>query len=820
MDTNELFDELSDELSALVDKYKIFDPNATTEGETYVVIPQNGNPEIVINDHVTLAHGTTLIFAGGKITGSGTLTGDYTRLVAPITQIFGKDITVDGIWEMDRAYPQWFGARNDISSAEFCLLREACEAAANQNKLDAESIKKDIETARNNALKQLDAWNVDSSDAINKAMKLKHAGEVFLPKGEYAICKTLQVPHGIVLRGELADYRNNTISQWKQDEESKIWEHNEIALIDGDYPLGGDTPSTNLLSYYKLGTVIRPLNTNYPLSVDSNGTPITSFDNNFAIIINPNIHPFIDHTPDASSEEHTDTRGDHNDAWEQGYPHSLTTIRDIQLSNYWTATPSMRGIYAIGGMKIENISWDQFVQAVATPNNMYCDGKTIINCEFNAPTGCIFKDFVFGKFVGSDEIIKHFVQDAKEYYAFDLGGLGDKLYFHRNHLPMGEIAGGLRLSYSFGAQISCNIINDNITFSDCKGISFSANHCESGIQVEISNSQIGFSDNYFHKGKKPTFLIHDNNARGSVNVQSSTVDLRNNCLVFMDHEDTDSILYIENISPYDIQTDGFVSLSIQNTYRYRLPRNAGGNIHPCGLAILKEIWTEGVAEPELIPFTEFNNLSYLLSGNSLLKPNFHIVHNHVVNNTQFLRGSAMANGGVKWFIDQGTYSYYMQTIWDRKRLIGSTAQVLGNFKLGEIDSESKLPTGFLLNFGAHWLDGPSDGNGNQAMIRLMRTRTSGNAIYHSVEVPVCGTRFLYDNGISVCGFKWQLDSQIDELPVNTMIQSIHFVGDNVVCKGTACPTVGEWTIGDIVYNTGTASNNALWIYTANGWQAR
>lgn len=790
MDTNELFDELSDELSALVDKYKIFDPNATTEGETYVVIPQNGNPEIVINDHVTLAHGTTLIFAGGKITGSGTLTGDYTRLVAPITQIFGKDITVDGIWEMDRAYPQWFGARNDISSAEFCLLREACEAAANQNKLDAESIKKDIETARNNALKQLDAWNVDSSDAINKAMKLKHAGEVFLPKGEYAICKTLQVPHGIVLRGELADYRLNTTTN--------------AQLPNGDYPLGGDSTPDNLSSYYKLGTIIRPLNTNYPLSVDSNGTPITSFDNNFAIVINPNIHP----------------NENHNTKWEQEFPSAYTTIRDIHFINFWTETPSMRGIYAIGGMKLENLHWSQFVQAVATPNDMYCDGKTIINCGFSAPTGCIFNDFVFDTLVGKDKVVKRFAQDTKEYYAFDLVGLGDNLYFHRNHLSMGEIVGGLRLSYSFGAQISCNIINDNIAFYDCKGISFSANHCESGIQVKISNSQIGFSDNYFHKGKKPTFLIHDNNARGSVNVQSSTVDLRNNCLVFMDHEDTDSILYIGNISPYDIQTDGFVSLSIQNTYRYRLPRNAGGNIHPCGLAILKEIWTEGVAEPELTPFTEFNNLSYLLSGNSLLKPNFHIVHNHVVNNTQLLRGSAMANGGVKWFLNKGTYQYRMQTIWDRKRLIGSTAQVLGNFNLGDINSETGLATGFLLNFGAHWLDGPSDGNGNQAMIRLMRARTSGNAIYHSVEIPVCGTRFLYDNGISVCGFKWQSDSKIDELTVNTMIQSIHFVGDNVVCKGTACPTVGEWTVGDIVYNTGTASNNALWIYTANGWQAR
>lgn len=81
------------ELLLSVEEYEIFNPNVPTiEGKTYAVIPQptatGNNPEIVINNHVTLAHGTTLIFAGGKITGSGTLTGDYTRLVAPITQIF------------------------------------------------------------------------------------------------------------------------------------------------------------------------------------------------------------------------------------------------------------------------------------------------------------------------------------------------------------------------------------------------------------------------------------------------------------------------------------------------------------------------------------------------------------------------------------------------------------------------------------------------------------------------------------------------------------------------------------------------------------
>ena len=783
----------ANEFLAGIENYEKFDPvKGTVEGQTYVVVPtttETGkNSDVVINGHITLAHNTTLIFAGGKISGTGTLTGDNTRLIAPITQIFGEDITVDGIWEMDRAYPQWFGARNDISNNEFWHLRVACKQAEEGEK-DMAKAKEKVEAAQRAALANLKKWKVDSSDAINKAMKLKHAGEVFLPKGEYAICKTLQVPHGIVLRGELADYRFNV-----SDEQ----------LPAGDYPLGGDSTPDNLSSYYKLGTVIRPLNTNFPITVGSNGTPITSFDNNFAVVINPNIHP----------------NENHNEAWEQEFPSAFTTIRDIQFANFWTETPSMRGIYAIGGMKIENISWSQFVQAVATPPDMYCDGKTIVNCGFSSPTGYIFKDFIFDTLAGSQQIIKRLAQDSNEYYAFDLSGLGDNLYFHRNHMNMNEIAGGLKLSKSNGAQISCNIINDNIAFYDCKGISFFANHCENGIQVKISNSQIDFSGNYFHKGTKPTFLIRDNNARGSVNVQSSTITLQNNSLVFLDHEDESSNLYIGNINPYDIQTDGYLSLSIQNTYRYRTPRNAAGSMHGCGLAILKEIWTIGEPEPELIPFTEFNDLSYLLSGSSLIKPNFHIIHNHVVNNTQFFRASAMANNNIVWFLEKGAYHYRMQTIWDKKRLIGSSTLTLGDFNLGEIDTYTKKAQGLLLNIGANSYDGPSDGNGNQVVIRLMRARTSGNTAYHSIEIPVCGTRFLYDNGLSVCGFKWKQETSIAPLTVNTMIQSIHFVGDNVVCKGTACPTVGEWTVGDIVYNTGMASNNAMWIYTANGWQAR
>ena len=86
----------ANEILADIENYEKFDPvKGTVEGKTYVVVPtttETGkNSDVVINRHITLAHNTTLIFAGGKISGTGTLTGDNTRLIAPITQIFGED---------------------------------------------------------------------------------------------------------------------------------------------------------------------------------------------------------------------------------------------------------------------------------------------------------------------------------------------------------------------------------------------------------------------------------------------------------------------------------------------------------------------------------------------------------------------------------------------------------------------------------------------------------------------------------------------------------------------------------------------------------
>ena len=143
----------TDKLSNLETTWTEFDPNLTVANTTYVVTLTH-----VINTNVYLESNVTLIFMGGMITGNGTLIGNNTSLVAPISQIFSSNINVIGAWNIDKAYPQWFGA---VSGA-----------------------------------------NNDCSDAINKAITMKVTGEVFIPRGKYVIKNIIHVKYGIQLIGE------------------------------------------------------------------------------------------------------------------------------------------------------------------------------------------------------------------------------------------------------------------------------------------------------------------------------------------------------------------------------------------------------------------------------------------------------------------------------------------------------------------------------------------------------------------------------------------------------------------------------------------
>lgn len=63
-------------------------------------------------DIMELPANCVLRFSGG-ILSNGTLYGHNTCIEAPLTVIFGKDIIIDGSWNVDYSYPEWFGAKGD-----------------------------------------------------------------------------------------------------------------------------------------------------------------------------------------------------------------------------------------------------------------------------------------------------------------------------------------------------------------------------------------------------------------------------------------------------------------------------------------------------------------------------------------------------------------------------------------------------------------------------------------------------------------------------------------------------------------------------------
>jgi hypothetical protein len=59
----------------------------------------------------------TIIFAGGRFTGSGTINGNNTTFIAPPIQVFDSTINFSGTWKMEKVYAENFGDTN-VSTAQ------------------------------------------------------------------------------------------------------------------------------------------------------------------------------------------------------------------------------------------------------------------------------------------------------------------------------------------------------------------------------------------------------------------------------------------------------------------------------------------------------------------------------------------------------------------------------------------------------------------------------------------------------------------------------------------------------------------------------
>lgn len=80
---------------------------AQTDGNTIFVIKY----DFILTGNITIPSNCILQFEGGSINGAYTITGNNTIIKAEAIKIFNTDIIIDGTWQINIAYPEWFGAK-------------------------------------------------------------------------------------------------------------------------------------------------------------------------------------------------------------------------------------------------------------------------------------------------------------------------------------------------------------------------------------------------------------------------------------------------------------------------------------------------------------------------------------------------------------------------------------------------------------------------------------------------------------------------------------------------------------------------------------
>lgn len=656
----------------------------------------------------SMTYGDVLLtFNGGSLvnnTGKAiTLTGNNTKIVAPPYHIFKGEFNFEGSWVMDRAYPQWFGAV----------------------RYDTEQKVQDV--------------NAESStDAINKAIKFKSIGEVFVPKGYYLITNT---PNSDIFGNATNVYAGINIKPG-------------IQLV-GEYT-GERVHSDKTIFRVKFDTDKISKKPENP--------------SNFAILFNIAQSSDKDNSPtgpEAVAMSHI--------------------IRGIHLRN---ATPIyngrlLRGVLAGCSATFDTVHWDGFGQAVKYIDK-YLDDKRIINCTF---------DIWSNKYTPTKD---------QQMYAFDMGSIGDALIFEHNQINNEENnTKGLRLNQCGGGSINANVINADVLINACKGINFTSNHLERGALLEIRNSNVTTSNNYFWRSDHPVIIIY-----GTENKDKSVVTINGDVFTFCDNLSIPKNLY-RPVCEYDIAIDLYSTINISNSYRYWNTDDYFGKMYTCGLKLLK------IPDPKHIeatePFNEFNNHSYALSQFGIIRSGFELGNSFPAKAiTENPRFHYMANSAIRWDYASGIYTYEYQIVWDHDRCLtskidGKFVSMMRNYDAGNTIELTQGGKGILfsLNTGLTF---------NLRLIRKRYNDSSCNTVVemHYVDVPICGNGHIYDNGLSVHGFGWIKVEDIDKEPViigNSGFVAANFNGHNVVCFSSDSHADGcGWRPGDMIVNTGNDSS--------------
>ncbi len=428
--------------------------------------------------------------------------------------------------------------------------------------------------------------------------------------------------------------------------------------------------------------------------------------------------------------KHNDSNGkeievsQHSATWEIAYPNAGTMLKNLTFN--CNGSQHYKAILMAGGVIIDQLSWYGCLQAVAATDKTYDDQRIITNCSFHKA----------GNIKQSREVL----------YAFDLNSLGDALVFTGNAVHnVDNYTKALRVAMCDGGSITSNILNGDILFDQCKGITFSSNHCENGATVTIKASTIVNNANFYEKGTKPSIIITNNS-----NMQNSVVTINGDQFVYYNgvrsdnpHESPDVTAdRLRSISENDIAIDQQSQLTLNDVYRYDVPMRIGiGKQDLFGIQVAT-INKNGKYEPN----KSFNRYSHQLSqsgdilkNNKVNKPGYGIApgKSHI-----YLYGKNTAT----WFGETGDYTYSYQII-DNNGKVTNSSDAMSSYT--EKKTTIHLEKG---DYGVLLCLAGSEMTNNRFYVRMQRRGADGTK---TVEFPTAGTEHIYDNGISIAGYKWK-----------------------------------------------------------------
>ena len=668
---------------------------------------------------LTIGQNSVLHLQRHSVIGSGTLVGDFAQIEAPLVEIFGSKVKVEGDWLNDRVYPQWFGA----------VAYKSCgEASA--------------------------ASSVCSADAIERAVRMAVYGEVFIPRGYYRIARTIKLPFGVNIRGA----------------SSVEWDYDGVTKY--------GTVLVSAFDYEGLKSRLQ--------GVDDNCESCK--ENNYLIEINVQWVVIVENPEDDAEK------------WKKiivprseiEYTTRETSIKNLRLRN--SSLPLLKdigreqaylmyGILSGASLNMDGVTFQHFGQALRFTDN-YIDNKCVVNCTMS--------EYWDAYMLNQDE--------AHKPYAFNMGFLGDALMFAHNGVS-GFVNKGLLVNNCGGAMICDNIITAESKIRQSKAVDFSSNHLERGTILKIEDSEVTMRSNYFWLGQEPVVQI--SGADGSVVSMDGDAFRFYDSAFYMSQSDFEKTKD-DNGAAYrinaDIALDRQSKLNLSNVYRY-WGGEGFSSMLTCGVHVCE--WMDDGSFGEVLDV--FKRFSYALSRNCQIstgfKANMHFEESGLMD-VPDPRPHGMLNAGVAWVLmydtgetdnegnkkyekDVGTYTYECQLLLDSKRGIGWTyddKQTMRNLPIWNGDGFVDEVT-VRDEFSVSYIDDKQEKTRSvvkgvlialpcvYGVVRIKRMKSSG-ADCRYVDVPVCGAKFLYDNGVSVCGFPWQDYTHNAEITLNKGVDSV------------------------------------------------